>query len=199
MLPLPPETEAILFDVDGTLIDSMPLHIVAWNQALEPHGVQTPDGFIDEHAGRPTDVIVGILNQMFGTTIDPAPFTVEKERLFIELLPEAKPIDQVVATAREHEGKIAMGVVSGGVREIVDANLKAIGLEGFFPVIVTASDDVAPKPSPDIFLEAARRLGVAPERCHVFEDADMGLEAAHAAGMTATDVREVLAAARSAG
>ena len=194
MIDLPAGVAGLVFDCDGTLVDSMPLHVLLWNECLRPHGVQVPKAFIDLHAGRPTDVIVEIINREHGVAIDPAAFEQEKEGRFRERIAEVGPIEPVVATARRWRGELPMAVVSGGVRENVDASLRAIGALEWFEVLLTASDPIAPKPAPDLFLAAAERIKVAPEKCHAFEDADAGIDAARAAGMTVTDIREVVAA-----
>lgn len=194
MIDLPAGTLGLVFDCDGTLVDSMPLHIRLWNECLKPHGVQVPKEFIDTHAGKPTDVIVEIINRDHGLAIEATAFEEEKEGRFRDRIAEVGPIEPVVATARRWRGELPMAVVSGGVRENVVASLRAIEALDWFEVLLTASDPIAPKPAPDLFLAAADRIGVAPEKCHAFEDADAGIDAAHAAGMTVTDVREVLAA-----
>ncbi|QDT68411.1 Fructose-1-phosphate phosphatase YqaB [Planctomycetes bacterium MalM25] len=191
MIELPAGTLGLVFDCDGTLVDSMPLHVLLWNECLAPHGVQVPKAFIDTHAGRPTDVIVEIINREHGLSIDPVAFEEEKEGRFRERIAEVGPIEPVVATARRWRGELPMAVVSGGVRENVVESLKAIDALDWFEVLLTASDPIAPKPAPDLFLAAADRIKVDPERCHAFEDADAGIDAARAAGMTVTDVREV--------
>lgn len=193
MIELPPGTRALVFDCDGTLVDSMPLHIRLWNECLEAYGLQVPASFIDTHAGKPTDVIVEIINAEHGLTIDPVTFNEDKERRFRSRLDEIGPIEPVVATARHHYGKLPMSVVSGGIRENVEASLKAINALDWFDTLFTATDPITPKPAPDLFLAAAESLGIPPEACHAFEDADAGIEAARAAGMTVTDVRNVLA------
>ncbi|QDU57976.1 HAD family hydrolase [Aeoliella mucimassa] len=194
MLPFPSDTEALLFDCDGTLADTMTLHYAAWRETMAAHGVDLPREFIDKHAGVPTDLIVEDINNCWGVTLDPPAISEEKEdrfRLHIELV---EPIEEVVATAQSYFGKLPMAVVSGGPVDVVTATLEQISVLDLFPVLVTASDPVPPKPSPEVFLEAARRLGVDPTKCHVFEDGDPGIVAAKAAGMTYTDVRLVVAA-----
>lgn len=193
MIELPPGTRALVFDCDGTLVDSMPLHIRLWDECLEPHGVQLPDSFIDHHAGKPTDVIIEIVNREHGVAIDAAAFEEEKEGRFRERIAEVGPIDPVVATARHFRGQLPMAVVSGGIRLNVEACLRAIDALDWFDVLFTASDPIAPKPAPDLFLAAAESLGVPPEACHAFEDADAGIASARAAGMTVTDVRDLSA------
>ncbi len=197
MLPFPSGTMALLFDCDGTLADTMTLHYEAWHETLRLRGIDCPRAFIDEHAGVPTDLIVEELNARWGVALDPEQISVEKEGRFREQIHRTEPVEEVLATAHAYHGKLPMAVVSGGVGELVKATLLAIDALALFPVIVTADDPVKPKPAPDVFVEAARQLGVEPTKCHVFEDGDPGIVAAKAAGMTFTDVREVIARRRA--
>ncbi|MEQ8211931.1 MAG: HAD family phosphatase [Lacipirellulaceae bacterium] len=192
MLAYPEDTAALLFDCDGTLADTMPFHVLAWQEQFAEHGIELPQSFIDERAGMPTVQIVLDANQHYGVDFDPEKFTAEKEARFETRLSEVLPIEPVLEIARETHGKLPMAVVSGGVAPIVNKTLKHIKADHLFPVVVTATDPVAPKPSPEIFLEAARRLEVDPAKCHVYEDGDSGITAAKAAGMTWTDVRLAL-------
>lgn len=189
MLPFPKTTQALLFDCDGTLADSMPLHIQAWMDTFADYGLLCPRQFIDIRAGRPTELIVEDANLEFGCTLDPVAFVAEKEARFEKNLHLVKPIESVLSTARDHHAKLRMAVVSGGKRHIVTKTLATIAAADFFKVVITADDPVEPKPSPEIFLEAARRLQVEPRYCHVFEDGEPGIVAAVAAGMSYTDVR----------
>ena len=153
MLPFPSDTEALLFDCDGTLADTMTLHYAAWRETMAAHGVDLPREFIDKHAGVPTDLIVEDINNCWGVTLDPPAISEEKEdrfRLHIELV---EPIEEVVATAQSYFGKLPMAVVSGGPVDVVTATLEQIDVLDLFPVLVTASDPVPPKPSPEVFLE----------------------------------------------
>jgi HAD superfamily hydrolase (TIGR01509 family) len=193
MLEIPSGTQALLFDCDGTLADTMPLHSLAWNEALKPFGVDCPPSFIDTHAGKSAVQVAQEAARHWGVELDPESVAHHKESLYEQMLHKAEPIDVVLETARGHFGKLPMGVVSGGMRHLVEQTLDKIGAKELFSVIVTADDPVPPKPSPEIFQEAARRLGVEPTKCHVFEDGDSGIVAAKAAGMTFTDVRIVLA------
>lgn len=197
MLEIPADTAALLFDCDGTLADTMPLHAEAWNEALKPYGIDCPPSFIDTHAGLPAEQVAEQAARHWGVELDLAKIAVEKEALFELKVHLANPIEVVLETARGYFGKLPMAVVSGGMRKLVHMTLEGIGAEKLFSVIVTADDPVPPKPSPEIFLEAARRLGVDPTKCHVFEDGDPGIVAAKAAGMTCTDVRPVLASEAS--
>lgn len=194
MLELPHDRRGLIFDCDGTLVDSMPLHHRLWNECLAEYCVQVSEEFIETHAGKPTDVIVEVINAERGLEIDPAAFEHEKESRYRKLVHEVGPIEPVVAAAEHFRSYFPMAVVSGGVRANVVASLRAIDVLDWFPTILSADDPIAPKPAPDLFLAAAERMGVPPQHCHVFEDADAGVAAALAAGMTVTDVREMLVA-----
>lgn len=191
MIEFPAKTAALIFDCDGTLVDSMPIHIEAWQETLRDYGVDLPKSYIDERAGMPTHSIVEQMSVDFGVALDPTQVTDEKEARYIARLDEVKPIDAVLATARQYHGSIPMAVASGSVRNLVIRSLETVGALELFPILVTADDPVAAKPAPDIFLEAARQLGIAAQRCHVFEDGDHGITAAREAGMTWTDVRAI--------
>ncbi|MBL8251356.1 MAG: HAD family phosphatase, partial [Candidatus Competibacter sp.] len=177
----------LIFDCDGTLVDTLPLHYAAWKATFAELGLSCPLDFLIEHNGKPTDQIVGLYNARFGQRIDVGRFTADKERRTHALLGQARPLEPVAALARRHHGRLPMAVVSGSNRPNVELALQAAGLISLFSVVLTADDGLPPKPAPDLFLEAARRLRVEPRACQVFEDADSGLEAARLAGMLATD------------
>jgi beta-phosphoglucomutase-like phosphatase (HAD superfamily) len=186
---VPNYIKGLIFDCDGTLVDSMPLHMKAWEHAIREKGGTWDLGFFVAQKGMPEEDIVVLYNTRFSSELDP-PDTVEtKHRFFRAHAAEFKPIPHVVDVVFKHQGRLPMAVASGGVRENVELELEAIRIRRFFSVMLTADDDIKPKPAADIFLEAARRLGVAPEFCQVFEDGDLGLEAARIAGMLPTDVR----------
>ena len=197
MLPIPPGTEALLFDCDGTLADTMPLHHVAWNKALKPYGIDCPPSFIDRHAGATAIKTTEAASEHWGIPLDAEKIAHEKEAIFEEMLDVAEPIEIVVATAHHFHGKLPMGVVSGGMRHLVFKTIESMAIKDLFTAFVTADDPLPPKPAPDVYLEGARQLGIAPEKCHVFEDGDPGIIAAKAAGMTVTDVRPLLQAKAS--
>ena len=189
MLVVPNHIRGLIFDCDGTLIDSMPLHWTCWHDTFAAFGVSCPHDFLEDLKGVPTDGILRRYNEHFGTSIDVWAFTEEKEHRAQELLLTVQPIRLVTDVVERYHGILPMAVASGGPSATVTLSLRVVGLLDRFVTVVTADDPVKPKPSPDIFLEAARRIGIAPEQCMVFEDADMGIQAALEAGMIATDVR----------
>lgn len=191
-IEVPDRVEALIFDCDGTLADTMPLHYRAWQELLERRQLELPESLFYKLAGMPTVEIVPLMNRELGLDFEPQATTKEKEGLFLQYLSEVTPIAPVVEVVEGYRGRLPMGVGSGNLRPLVDVTLEHIGLGGIFEVIVTIEDVERGKPAPDTFLEVARRLGVEPGVCQVFEDGDLGLEAARQAGMVATDVRPYL-------
>lgn len=174
-----------IFDCDGTIADTMPLHFIAWDRAMKDLGGTFPEELFYAWGGKPTVIIVEELNAKFGLNLDPDQTTQLKERYYHDLIPEVLPIEPVVDLVKQFHGTAPLAVASGGFREIVLATLRALDLEHYFDAIVGAEDVVHGKPHPDPFLEAARRIGVDPEHCLVFEDSPLGMESARRAGMLA--------------
>lgn len=182
-------TQALIFDCDGTLTDSMPLHFVAWNQTMQRFGIEFTEDRFYALGGIPSDKIIQMLAEEANMQLDVLAVTREKEQVFLDNMHLLEEIAAITSIVRENHGKLPMAVASGGFRDIVAKQIAHIGLEGLFDTMVTAEDTTRHKPEPDVFLEAARRLGVAPEHCLVYEDADLGIEAARRAGMQWVDVR----------
>ncbi len=189
MLEVAPGVEGLIFDCDGTLVDSMPIHWECWHGTFEKFGATCPHDFLEKMKGVPTHGIIAAFNDQFGYNFDVEAFTEEKERLAKLKLRDVKKIEPVTDLVYKYHKVMPMAVASGGPFETVIISLNATDLSQYFEAFITADDPVKPKPSPDIFLEAARQIGVAPEKCQVFEDADMGVKAGLAAGMVVTDVR----------
>ena len=180
---------ALIFDCDGTLADTMPGHFTAWVAALRAGGGDISEKQFYSLAGVTSAAIIDILNREHGYTLNVAETVEAKEKRYVETQHEVEEIKAVADIARAYHGKVPMAVASGGLRSVVHATLDTIGLRPLFDAIVTAEDVVYGKPAPDIFLEAAARLGVAPIDCIVYEDGDPGIVAARAAGMRVIDVR----------
>jgi beta-phosphoglucomutase-like phosphatase (HAD superfamily) len=177
--------DAFIFDCDGTLADSMPLYHRAWQRALAAQGATfefTWEIFMSR-AGMTTALTVEGLNATYGTTLDVKTTEHLQHAEFIGLIETVRPIDAVVDIARAYAGKVPMSVASGGTRPLVERTLELIGVRDLFPVVVVAADVKHGKPAPDIFLLAAEKMGVSPERCLVFEDGAPGLLGAERAGM----------------
>jgi HAD superfamily hydrolase (TIGR01509 family) len=179
-----------IFDCDGTLIDSMPVHYRAWDAALHQRGLKEPlsaDLFYSL-GGVPTRRVAELLAEHYKLIIDPDDVFHLKEEIFVAMLPEVQLIVPVVEFARRVALKSPVSVASGGPRAVVQRSLELAGLADLFKIVVTADDVVHGKPSPDMFLLAAKLMGVKPEKCLVFEDAEPGFQAALAAGMQVVHV-----------
>jgi beta-phosphoglucomutase family hydrolase len=176
---------AYIFDLDGTLIDTMPLHYRAWDQAMQRAGLphQLDEELFYSLGGVPTLKVAELIGQHYGLKVDVHAVFHHKESLFQELQKDAKLIEPVVAVARRVAQTHPVAIASGGPRDIVRRSLELAGLAPLFKVVVSADDVVHGKPSPDMFLLAAKLMGVEPARCLVFEDAEPGMRAAEAAGM----------------
>jgi beta-phosphoglucomutase family hydrolase len=184
--------KALIFDIDGTLVDTMPTHQRAWEEAGKKLGFVYPTELFYENAGLPTRKIAVLLNEKYGYQLDPEEVTRVKNELYLKHIDEIKPIEPVVELVRKFHGRLPMALGTGEYREIAEQNIRAAGLEKYFSVLVSGDDVKNPKPHPETFDRCADRLNVAAEYCQVFEDGELGLEAARRAGMIATDVRPFL-------
>ena len=181
-----------IFDLDGTLADTMPAHYQAWTLIAARHGLTFPEDRFYQLGGVPTAKIAAQLVAAAGLTLDPLVVAKEKEQAYVASLfdgANVRPIAPVLEIARRHRGEGRLAVASGGLRHLVERTLAQLGIADWFTAVVAAEDTVRHKPEPDVFLEAARRIGAAPADCTVYEDTDIGLEAARRAGMRGVDVR----------
>ncbi len=186
----PTGTAGLIFDCDGTLADTMPTHYRSWLAMLDSYGIPFPEDRFYSLGGMPTDRIIEVLAREAGVVVtDIEAMTRDKEERYLELLAEVQPVVAVRAVAERHRNSVPMAVASGGQRYVVERTLRAIGVHEWFAAIVGADDTERHKPEPDVFLLAAHRIGAEPARCVVFEDTELGLEAARRAGMTGIDVR----------
>lgn len=183
-LPLPGGPyKAYLFDCDGTIADSMPLHYVAWSRALGEWNCEFPEKTFYEWGGLPVTEIISQLNADNGLNMPVDEVAKRKETYYYEILPQLQAVAEVVEHIHDQHGKIPFAVVSGSSRESVTASLESLGLLDRFDTLVCAGEYTKSKPHPEPFLKAAEKLGVAPADCIVFEDTEMGIQAARDAGM----------------
>jgi beta-phosphoglucomutase family hydrolase len=185
------QAQGLIFDCDGTLADTMPWHYLAWLETMRAWGIEFSEDYFYALAGTPTVHIVQRLLNENGVAGNAAEIAHQKEQAFIDVLHEVQPIQSIVEIARQFQSTHLMGVGSGSNRSVVQQILQQIGLGDFFPVVVAAEDTLRHKPEPDVFLEVANRIGVPPHRCCVFEDADLGIEAARRGGMQVFDIRTI--------
>ncbi len=185
------QPRALIFDCDGTLADSMPLHWRAWDAVCKRNGIELSEERFYKLGGVPSQKILAMLKQEQGLSFDPAEISRQKEEAYLPLMAEVKLIEPVAAIAREHVGKLPMAVATGGRTKYIRPLLEGLGISDWFQAIVTSDDVKNHKPAPDTFLKAAALLGVPPEDCRAFEDTDLGMEAIRAAHMDAVDVRTI--------
>lgn len=184
LLPVPAGCfRAYLFDLDGTVADSMPLHLVSWQQATREFGGDFPTELFWQWGGIPLPRTVEMLNERFGYKLDPVEVVHRKEQLYLTMLDQVHPITSVAAHVAKQHGHLPMAIVSGSPRLTVERTLEALHMADCFQAIVAAEDYSRGKPDPEPFLTAARLLNVEPKDCLVFEDADAGIRSAEAAGM----------------
>ena len=174
---------AYIFDCDGTLADTMPLHYQAWLQAVGRLGCDFPEDLFYSLGGVPAPGVVEFLNARYGLAMPVAATAEYKEALFLKMIPQVRPIPEVIEFMESLGGRFPLAVGSGGLKPIVLGILDALGIRQHFQAVVTYEDVVHGKPAPDTYLEAARQLGVDPAHCLVFEDTPLGIESAVAAGM----------------
>jgi HAD superfamily hydrolase (TIGR01509 family) len=177
--------DAVIFDCDGTLVDSMPAHFEAWRDALAVFGacgVLREDVFF-AMGGRPSRDIVLEINDLYGLKLDPDAIALAKREAFFKRMGAITLIDEVAAFAESLRGKVPMAVASGSSRRVVEKTLQQLGVSDWFDEVVTSEDVAEGKPAPDIFLHAAKLLGVTPMKCLALEDAPAGILAAQRAGM----------------
>ncbi len=181
---------ALLFDLDGTLIDTMPLHNQAWIETLQEFNCPMTDEILQEYAGVPTLKTVSLLNHRFQWNLDPALVTEKKEERARELAgsQSVRLIEPTLAIVKKYHGKKPMALVTGGARILVQPNLQKFDLEKYFPFTVCMDDTTRGKPHPDPFLLAAKKVNTAPENCLVFEDGAAGIAGAQACGMSVVQV-----------
>jgi HAD superfamily hydrolase (TIGR01509 family) len=179
---------AYLFDCDGTIADSMPLHYLAWKKSLAEWNCEFSEELFYAWGGRPTAEIISTLNQQHGLNMPVERVARRKEEFYFELLPELKAVPEVLEHIEAQHGRIPFAVVSGSARDSVTASLEALKLLDRFDALVCAGEYEKSKPDAEAFLLAAAKLGVAPMNCLVFEDTEMGIQAATAAGMASVKV-----------
>lgn len=179
---------AYLFDCDGTIADSMPLHYLAWKTALAEWNCSFDEQLFYAWGGIPVAEIISLLNKRDGLSMPVEGVSSRKENLYLELLPQLKAVPEVVEHMEAQHGRIPFAVVSGSTRDSVTASLVSLQLLDRFDALVCAGDYAKGKPDPEAFLLAAAKLGVAPETCLVFEDTALGIQAAKAAGMASVKI-----------
>lgn len=187
-LSVDPKAKGLIFDIDGTIADTMPVHLIAYQETAAEYGFEVSSELFYSMGGLPALQTSVLLKAKFDKDFDPQEFADKKESNFLKNIHQAEPIPSVIKIIRENAGKLPMACGTGGTRFYAILTLELAGVRNFFEHIVTAEDVKNHKPHPDIFLKAADLIDVSPEYCQVFEDSPFGLQAALAAGMIATDI-----------
>ncbi len=183
-----PTARGLIFDLDGTIADSMPVHFIAYQNILKEYGIQfTPEVF-ETMAGVPAVGTIFMINEIYGTRMDPVLTGERKEAEYEKLMHLIKPVEPVVSLIREYGGKLPMAIGTGGYKRLAWKTLDILNLRSYFTVLVSSEDVERHKPFPDTFLKCAELMGVKPEYCQVFEDGALGIEAALSAGMMVENV-----------
>lgn len=188
-LSIDPRAKALIFDLDGTLVDSMPLHYEAWKEVCAMKGLAFSEEEFYSLAGVPSDRIFEIINERHGTDFDPKADSKLKEETYLKKIDKLKLIEPVFALAKENFGKLPMSIGTGSPGKHSWEAVKTLGLDAYFDILVSKNDVKKGKPDPETFLKCAEAMNIDPQYCQVFEDGDPGLQAATSAGMIATDIR----------
>lgn len=189
-LTINPKTKALIFDLDGTLADTMPVHFLAYKHILLKYGIDFTPELFAKLAGIPAVGTIEKLNEWFDTKMNAEEVGHFKEREYEKIMHKMKPILPVVELAKKYHGILPMAVGTGGYKRLAWKTMDILGLNKYFDILVSTEDVSRPKPFPDTFLKCAELLGVEPAVCEVFEDAQLGIQAALAAGMMATLVTD---------
>src|ERR1700733_11912448 len=162
---------AYIFHCHGTLAGTRPLRYRAWQRLVEEHGGVLSEELFYRLGGKPTQKIIELLRDEHGLKVaDTHGAARRKEEYFLQTINEVRPIEAVVQIVRRWHTISPLAVVSGGLRKYVEMTLDAIGIRALFDTLVCVEDYARGKPSPDPFLEAARRLATPPGECLAFED-----------------------------
>lgn len=180
--------DGLIFDMDGTLADTMPTHFIAWSQSMAEHGLELTEERFYALGGVPANKIIALLAKEQGKVVDADAVAEAKEDLFLELLKDVQPVLPVKAIAEFHHEHMPMAIATGSPKWVAEKILKALGVRDWFGAVVGAECVENSKPAPDVYLKAAELIGVDPKRCHAFEDTQLGVEAAKNAGMLVVDI-----------
>jgi beta-phosphoglucomutase family hydrolase len=182
------EYDGLIFDLDGTLADTMPTHFVAWSQSMAEHGLVLSEERFYALGGVPASEIIELLAKEQGKVVDAVAIAEAKEALFMGLLASVQPVASVQAIAEFHREHLPMAIATGSPKWVAERILKSLGIRDWFAAVVGSECVANSKPAPDAYLRAAELLGVDPQRCHAFEDTALGIQAAQNAGMAVVDI-----------
>ncbi len=190
MIEIPKSAKGLIFDLDGTVANTMQSHFEAWRTAVAPFGIDfTPELFLTL-TGMPKAATIIKLNELFGTDMNTDEVGKAKAKVYKELVTKTQEIKVVTNVVRKYHGKLPMSIGTGSTQIGAQRTLSILGMKHYFNPIITADDVMNFKPAPDTFLKCAELMGVAPKDCVVFEDGILGIQAAEAVGMMVVDVND---------
>jgi beta-phosphoglucomutase family hydrolase len=190
MIQIPQQAKALIFDLDGTIANTMQNHFLSWREAVVPYGIDFNAALFKSLTGKPREATIIKLNEMFGTKMDPFIVGKVKGDSFKRMVNDTKEISVVADVVRKYHTILPISIGTGSTRNGAKKTLEVIDLAHFFEIVITANDIKNPKPHPETFLKCAKLMGVEPKDCVVFEDGILGMQAAETAGMMVIDVNE---------
>ena len=190
MIKIPQEAKALIFDLDGTIANTMPNHFISWRKAVIPYGIDFNASLFMQLTGMPRTATIEKLNNMFGTKMNPEIVGKVKEDHFNSLVNLTEEIEAVTNVIRKYHTILPMSIGTGSTKKGAQKTLEVIGFENYFDIVITADDIINHKPHPETFLKCAELMGVKPQDCVVFEDGILGMNAAKEAGMMVIDVND---------
>ncbi|MDF1518305.1 MAG: beta-phosphoglucomutase family hydrolase [Lutibacter sp.] len=190
MIKIPQQAKALIFDLDGTIANTMPNHFISWRKAVLPHGIDFNATLFMQLTGMPRTATIEKLNDMFGTKMNPDIVGKVKDDYFKTLVNLTEEIRVVTDVIRKYHTILPMSIGTGSTKKGAKKTLEIIGFENYFDIVITADDIINHKPHPETFLKCAKLMGVKPQECVVFEDGILGMNAAEEAGMMVVDVND---------
>jgi beta-phosphoglucomutase family hydrolase len=190
MINIPHQAKALIFDLDGTIANTMPNHFISWRKAVVPYGIDFNASLFMQLTGMPRTATIEKLNEMFGTKMNPEIVGKVKEDHFKILVNLTEEIEVVTDVIRKYHNILPMSIGTGSTKNGAKKTLEVIGLKNYFDIVITADDIINHKPHPETFLKCAELMGIKPQDCVVFEDGILGMNAAEEAGMMVIDVND---------
>lgn len=190
MIKIPKKAKALIFDLDGTVANTMQNHLTSWQEAVSPYGIDFKADLFLSLTGKPRTATILKLNEQFGTNMDPIAVGKVKGASFNTLVELTKEISVVADVVRKYHTILPMSIGTGSTRNGARKTLEVIEMSHYFDFVITSNDISNPKPHPETFLKCAELMKIHPHDCIVFEDGILGIEAAKEAGMMVVDVND---------
>ena len=190
MIEIPKNAKALIFDLDGTIANTMQYHFEAWRKAVEPYGIDFSAALFLSLTGSSRVATIDKLNELFGTKMIVAEVGRVKAAHFKTLVQQTTEIKVVADVVRKYHTILPISIGTGSTTNGATTTLKIINMQQYFDIIITSDNIENSKPHPETFLKCAQLMGVNPKDCVVFEDGVLGMQAAKTAGMMVIDVND---------